>query len=95
MLRKHGHNQNLGCTIIYDDKECMDLKIKVTEIGIKLRTEIDNKVLRNELFATKKILKKTVRKKKRMYQKTILKENAAPAALAPQVNWKNTMSEDG
>ena len=70
--KKKQHKNDNGAP--WFDKECLDLKKKITDIGKKLRTEINNKLLRQELFTTKKLLKKTVRKTKRLYQKDILKE---------------------
>ena len=56
------------------DKECLDLKKSLTEIGKKLRDDKGNVELRNEIFALKKKLKKMVRKKKRLHKKKILNE---------------------
>jgi hypothetical protein len=56
------------------DKECLDLKKSLTEIGKKLRDDKGNVELRNEIFALKKKLKKMVRKKKRLHKKNFLNE---------------------
>ena len=56
------------------DKECFDLKKALTDIGKKLRCENGNVELRKKLFATKKELKKMVRKKKRLHKKNIIHE---------------------
>ncbi len=72
-LKKKTHRKNAKLNPWFD-KECLDLKKTLTEIGKKLRCDHGNKELRTELFALKKKLKKTVRKKKRLHKKNVLKE---------------------
>ena len=56
------------------DKECVDIKRKVRELGKKLRCDKGDENLRYELFEMKKRLKKSVRSKKRQHKKNILNE---------------------
>ena len=64
------------------------MKESITNIGKKLRADHGNLSLRNELFALKKKLKKTVRKKKRLHKKTILKEMNQCTNMNQKQYWK-------
>ena len=70
------------------DKECSDIKQKITEMGKKLRGDRENKDLRKELFQLKTKLKKTVRKKKRTHKKSILKEMELCTSTSQKKYWK-------
>ena len=70
------------------DKECSEIKHKITKMGKKLRGDRENKELRNELFQLKSKLKKTVRKKKRLHKKTILQEMELCTSTSQKKYWK-------
>ena len=70
------------------DKECSEIKHKITKMGKKLRGDRENKEVRNELFQLKSKLKKTVRKKKRLHKKTILQEMELCTSTSQKKYWK-------
>ena len=67
-LKKKKHKKG-KISVPWFDKECLDLKKSLTEIGKKLRDDKGNVELRNEIFDQKRKLKKMVRKKKRLHKK--------------------------
>ena len=67
-LKKKANNEDKKIKPWFD-KECSDIKRKLTEIGKKLRCDKGNEDLRRELFEMKKKLKKTARNKKRQHKK--------------------------
>ena len=69
------------------DKECSDIKQKITEMGKKLRGDRENKDLRKELFQLKIKLKKTVRKKKRAHKKSILQKMELCTSTSQKKYW--------
>ncbi len=86
-LKKKKQNKNMK-TKPWFDKEYLELKNNMTEMGKKLRSDQGNKDLREKLFELKKKLKKTVRKKKRLHIKMILNEMEQCASPNQKKYWK-------
>ena len=70
------------------DMECQKLKDDIAETGKKLRSDQENPDLRKNLFALKKKLKKTVRKKKRLQKNMILNEMRQCGNMDQKKHWK-------
>ena len=64
MKTKKRKQRKNDSTTPWFDRECLDLKKCVTEIGKKLQINKGDNELRTELFEKKKKLKKLVRNKK-------------------------------
>ena len=73
-LKTRKKRKKTESTTPWFDKECLDMKKIVREVGKKLQADAGNKEIRTDLFEKKKILKKMVRSKKRLYKRGIVRE---------------------
>ena len=74
-LKAKKRNKNSKSTTPWFDKECLELKNLIKDIGKKLQGNKGDKNLRSELFEKKKTLKKMVRNKKRLHRKYTMYEH--------------------
>ena len=86
-LKLRKKRKNTESTTPWFDRECLEMKNSVREVGKKLQADTGNKEIRTELFEKKKMLKKMVRSKKRLYKRGIVREMAQCTNMNQKKYW--------
>ena len=86
-LKLRKKRKNTKSTTPWFDKECLEMKNSVREEGKKLQADRGNKEIRTELFEKKKMLKKMVKSKIRLYKRAIVREMEQCTNMTQKKYW--------